>query len=133
MGHSRMTIDSRYGAAASDIPSRTIRVPRGRVWACFWVCTNAVTEDGFTYYGGTVRPANRLLTVGTCNPIFRLPDGTGKGTKTPSGGRWNGYRVTWLEGGQHGWRKVVRHGGRRTGVVLSVADGRVQCVWLEAA
>jgi hypothetical protein len=107
VGYSRATIDSRYGRAASDIPSRMIRVARGRVSACFWLCANAVTEDGFTYYGGTVRPENRLVTVGTCNPIFRLPDGTTKGTRTPLAGHWRGYRVTWLEGGQHGWRKLV--------------------------
>ena len=98
------------------------------MWACYWRCTSAVTEDGFTYYGGTVRPANRLLTLGTCNPIFRLPDGTAKGTRTPP----RGYRPTWLEGGQQGWRKVVRHDGRTTAVVLSVLHGRVQCAWLEA-
>ena len=133
VGHTRATVDARYGSAAREIPSRRIRVPGGRVWACFWRCTNAVTEDGFTYYGGTVRPSNRLVTVGTCDSVFRLPDGTTKGTSTPLRERWNGYRTTWLEGGQLGWRKIVRRAGHATEVVLSSREGRIQCVWLEAA
>jgi len=133
LGHSRIALDYQYGVRAPDIPSRTIRVPGGRVWACFWRCTNAVTEDGFTYYGGTQRPANRLLTVGTCSPIFRLPDGTIKGTTIPFGKRWNGYRRITLEGGQFGWEKAVRRGQSKMRVTLSVTQGRVQCVYLERA
>ena len=133
LGQSRAALDYNHGVAAADIPSRTIRVPGGRVWACFWRCTNAVTEDGFTYYGGTRRPANRLLTVSSCGPIFRLPDGTTMGRKIPFGKHWNGYRRITLEGSQPGWRKVVRRGSAKIRVTLSVTRGRVQCAYLERA
>src|SRR5205823_3745299 len=103
---SRETIVHKYGGFVNDIPSRTIRVPRGRVWACFWRCTNAVTEDGFTYYGGTERPANRLLTVSSCDAVFRLPDGTVHGTPTPPGARWKGYHRRLFEGGVSGWERT---------------------------
>jgi hypothetical protein len=131
LGQSRAALDYRYGTTASNIPSRMIRVPGGRVWACFWRCTNAVTEDGFTYYGGTFRPANRLLTVSTCNPIFRLPDGTTPGTLIPFGKRWKGYRRVWMEGGVFGWEKILKQGELRTRVTLGVNRGRVQCAYLE--
>ena len=51
------------------------------------------------------------------------------------GRRWDGYRYVWLEGGVHGWRKVVGRRPRRTVVTLepSVVDGRVRCVDLEQA
>ena len=131
LGHTRAALDYRYGVRAPDIPSRTIRVQRGRIWACFWRCTNAVTEDGFTYYGGTQRPANRLLTVSTCSSNFRLPDGTTRRTAIPFGKRWRDYRRIRLEGGGFGWEKVVRSGTTRTRVTLSVIQGDVQCVYLE--
>jgi hypothetical protein len=133
LGHSRAALDYTYGVVATDIPSRTIRVPGGRVWACFWRCTNAVTEDGFTYYGGTQRPANRLLTVSTCHPIFRLPDGTTRGRYIPFRKRWNGYRRIRLEGFQFGWTRIVQRGEMKVRVTLSVTGGRVQCVYLEQA
>jgi hypothetical protein len=92
-----------------------------------------VTEDGFTYYGGRLRPANRLLAVGTCDPIVELPDGASRGTIIPSGQRWRGYRRIWLEGGVVGWEKFVRSGDTRTEVTLSVMRGRIQCVYLQRA
>lgn len=132
LGHSRTALDYRYGRAAADIPSRSLSVQGGRVWACFWRCTNAVTEDGFTYYGGSARPAERLLTVGTCSPIVRLPDGVTVGTEIPFGRRWHGYRrINYLEGGLFGWERVAWHRGTRTKVTLTVNRGRVQCVTLE--
>ena len=105
VGHSRASFAYRYGGSAySNIPSQTVRVSGGRVWACFWRCFNSVTEDGFTYYGGKQRAANRVLTVGTCDPIVRLPDGVTIGTSIPFGQRWNGYRriTQYLEGGAFG-------------------------------
>ena len=51
LGVSRSTIDHRYGNRPRDIPSGIVRVPGGHVEVCFWRCTNAVTEDSFTYYG----------------------------------------------------------------------------------
>src|SRR5262245_19243982 len=51
LGHSRTALDYRYGIAQPGIPSRTLRVPGGHVWACFYRCTDSVTEDNFTYYG----------------------------------------------------------------------------------
>ena len=131
LGHSRAALDDRYGPSAPDIPSRTVRVQGGRIWACFWRCTNAVTEDGFTYFGGTMRPTNRLLTVSTCSRIVRLPDGTEPGTRTPLGNRWNGYRRITREGGQVGWERLVSRGANETKVTLSVVGGRVRCVYLE--
>jgi hypothetical protein len=96
-------------------------------------CFGAVTEDGFTYYGGTQRAANRLLTVGTCDPIVRLPDGVTIGTSIPFGQRWNGYRriTQYLEGGVFGWEKVVSIRGTRTKVTLTTNRGGVNCVYLE--
>jgi hypothetical protein len=92
-----------------------------------------VTEDGFTYYGGDQRPADRVPTVGTCDPIFRLPDGVTLGTAIPFGKRWHGYKgiTYYLEGGGFGWEKVVRPKGIPTKVLLSMNRGRVQCVDLE--
>jgi hypothetical protein len=131
LGHSRTALRYRYGYAPANIPSRTLRVKGGRVSACFWRCTNAVTEDGFTYYGGNQRPADRLLTVSTCNPIFQLPDGVTFGTAIPFGRYWHGYRRIYLEGGVFGWEKVVGQGATRTKVTLAVNRGRVQCVDLQ--
>jgi len=128
---SRQAIDYDYGVRPTDIPSRTIRVPGGKVWACYWRCTDAETEDGFTYYGGTQRPANRLLTVSTCDPIFRLPDGTTHGTRIPYGTRWNGYHQRRFEGGVIGWEKTVRSGHTKVNVSLLMDKARVDCVYLE--
>ncbi len=130
---SRDQINYDYGVAANNIPSRKIRVRGGQVWACFWRCTNAVTEDGFTYYGGTQRPANRLLTVSTCDPIFSLPDGTASGTRIPYGDRWNGYRKRLFEGGVIGWEKTVRSGRTKIQVSLEMDNGRVRCAHLEVS
>ena len=132
---SREAIAYKYGGIVDDIPSRTIRVPGGQVWACFWRCQGAVTEDGFTYYGGKQRPANRLLTVSTCDPIFRLPDGTTYGTFIPYGDRWHGYRRIALfePGPRPGWEKIVRSGLTKIRVVLDVTRGRVRCVYLEVS
>jgi hypothetical protein len=126
-------MDYRYGREAPDIPSRTERVKGGRVWACFWRCFNAVTEDGFTYYGGTERPAGRLLTVSTCDPIVRLPDGVTVGTNIPFGQSWRGYRriTDYLEGGAFGWERMAQQRGVRTKIMLNVYKGRVTCVTLE--
>jgi hypothetical protein len=134
VGHSRTSVAYRFGgSAASNIPSQTVRVTGGRVWVCFWRCFNAVTEDSFTYYGGSRRAANRVLTVGTCDPIVRLPDGVTIGTSIPFGQYWNGYRriTQYLEGGGFGWEKVVSIRGTRTKVILSTNRGRVICVDLE--
>jgi hypothetical protein len=90
-----------------------------------------VTEDGFTYYGGPLRPANRLLSVNTCSPIFALPDGVTFGTAIPFGRRWHGYRRIWLEGGAFGWERIAWERGTRTRVTLTTNRGRVQCVNLE--
>jgi hypothetical protein len=133
VGHSRASLEYRFGWAASDIPSRTPRVRGGRVWACFWRCFGAVTEDGFTYYGGPRRPANRVLTVGTCSAIVRLPDGVTIGTAIPFGRRWRGYRrmTRFIEGGLYGWERIAWYRGTRTKVLLTMNQGRVQCVYLE--
>ena len=134
VGQSRTALADRYGGSArSDIPSRTLRVKGGRVGACFWRCFNAVTEDGFTYYGGVTRPADRVLTVSTCGPVFRLPDGVTLGTAIPFGQRWHGYRrmTRYLEGGGFGWERVVRQSGVSTKVMLTMNRGRVQCLYLE--
>jgi hypothetical protein len=133
LGHNRASLDYRFGWAGRDIPSRTLRVRGGRVRACFWRCFNAVTEDGFTYYGGNRRPANRLLTVGTCSPIIRLPDGVTIGTAIPFGRRWRGYRrmTRYIEGGSFGWERIVWYRGTRTKVLLTMSRGRVQCIDLE--
>jgi hypothetical protein len=128
---SRDQINYDYGVAADDIPSRTLHVPGGRVWACSWRCNDAVTEDGFTYYGGTQRPANRLLNVSTCDPIFRLPDGVAAGTRIPFRDRWNGYHRRLFEGGAIGWQKTVRSGRTQINVSLQMNKGRVYCVSLE--
>jgi len=89
-----------------------------------------VTEDGFTANGGSMRPANRILDLGTCSPIFRLPDGVGVGTAIPFGRSWNGYqRMTgYLEGGLFGWERVVRPKGIATKVLLTMSRGRVMCI-----
>jgi hypothetical protein len=133
VGHSRLSLDYRYGREASDIPSRPLKVSGGHVWACFWRCFGAVTEDGFTHYGGNMRPANRLLSVGTCDPIVRLPDGVTIGTEIPFGSRWRGYRriTRYLEGGAFGWERVAWKGGTPTNVLLTAYKGRVECVTLE--
>ena len=100
---------------------------------CFWRCFGAVTEDGFTYYGGNQRPSNRVLTVGTCSPIFRLPDGVALGTAIPFGRRWHGYRriTRYLEGGVFGGERVAWKDGTPTKVTLTTSQSRVQCVYLE--
>lgn len=131
LGHGRLALDYRFGAAPEDIPSRDIRRPGGKVWACFWRCSDAVTEDGFTFYGGTIRPANNLLTVGTCNPIVKLPDGVGIGTKIPFGKSWQGYRSIRMEGFAFGWEKRLRVGGKKVVVTLNMDRGRVRCIYLE--
>ena len=128
---SRAHVDYDHGTRPPDLPSREIAVPGGRVWTCYWRCTNAVTEDGFTYYGGTQRPANVVLTVSTCSRIFRLPDGATFGTRTPDRGRWNGYRHRLFEGGVTGWDKTVRSGRTIVDVSLQLNAGRVNCVSLE--
>lgn len=135
VGQSRGAITYKYGVVVDDIPSREIRVPGGRVSACFWRCQGAVTEDGFTYYGGTMRPAKRVLTVSTCSPIFRLPDGTILGTSIPFGKQWNGYRRIVLSepGPRAGWEKIVQTGVGRVRVVLDPTEGRVRCAYLELA
>ena len=131
LGHSRAALDYRFGTVAPDLPSRQISVRGGRVWACFWRCTDAVTEDGFTYYGGTVYPADRVLTVSTCNPVARLPDGTSIGTKVPFGARWRGYRRIRMEGFAFGWEKRVSVGTQIVIVTLHMQQARVRCVYLE--
>jgi hypothetical protein len=75
-------------------------------------CTDAVTEDGFTYCGGTMKPAKRLLTVSSCDPIVRLPDGTTIGTRVPFGTTWRGYQRVRLEGFAFGWEKRIRVGAQ---------------------
>lgn len=134
VGHSRASLAYRYGGVAqSDIPSRTVQVTGGRVWVCFWRCFGSVTEDGFTYYGGNQRPPDHVLTVGTCSPIFRLPDGVTLGTAIPFGRRWHGYRriARYLEGGAFQWERVALKDGTPTKVTLMTGQGRVQCVSLE--
>lgn len=102
------------------------------MWACFWRCADAVTEDGFTYYGGTVRPANRVLTVSTCDAaLVRLPDGTTVGTRVPFGSRWNGYRRIRMEGFAFGWEKRIRQGGQKVVITLNMDRARVRCIFLE--
>ena len=133
LGHSRASLDYRFGSLARDIPSRRISVRGGHIWACFWRCTNAVTEDGFTYYGGTVRPADRVLTVSTCDRLFRLPDETTIGTPIPFGSKWRGYRRITMEGGTFGWEKRVRVRAQTVIVTLSMERGRVRCVDLESS
>jgi hypothetical protein len=90
-----------------------------------------VTEDGFTHYGGTVRPADRVLTVSTCDRLFRLPDGTTIGTPIAFGAKWRGYRRITLEGGTLGWEKRIRVRTQTVIVTLSTAHGRVSCGYLE--
>ena len=133
LGQSRGAITYKYGVVVDQLPSRGIRVPGGRVWACFWRCQGSVTEDGFTYYGGTMRPANRLLTISTCDSIFLLPDGTTLGTNIPFGKLWNGYRriVLYEPGPRAGWEKVVQTGVGKVRVVLDPSQGRVSCAYLE--
>jgi hypothetical protein len=133
LGHSRASLGYRFGRLAADIPSRRVSVRGGHVWACFWRCTNAVTEDGFTYYGGRIRPADRVLTVSTCDRLFRLRDGITTGTPIPFGQRWHGYRRITLEGGVFGWKKRVRLKTQTAIVTLSTVRGRVRCVDLERA
>jgi hypothetical protein len=128
---SRQAIDYEYGIKASNIPPARSASPADKSGRAFWRCTDAVTEDGFTYYGGTQRPANRLLTVSTCDPIFRLPDGTVHGTRIPYRDRWNGYNQRRFEGGVIGWEKTVHTGRTKINVSLLVNQGRVDCVYLE--
>lgn len=133
LGQSRAAIAYRFGGIVDEIPSRSLRVPGGRVSACFWRCEGAATEDGFTYYGGTQRPANRVLGITTCAPIFHLPDGVSWGTRIPFGDRWNGYRrINLFEPGPRpGWEKIVRAGKSRVRIVLDMTEGRVRCLALE--
>jgi hypothetical protein len=131
LGQSRASLDYRFGTVAADIPSRHISVRGGNIWACFWRCTNAVTEDGFTHYGGTLRPADRLLSVSTCNRLFRLPDGTTMGTPIPFGSKWRGYRRITMEGGVFGWEKRVHFKTQTVVVTVSTTRGRARCVYLE--
>ncbi|CAN5833817.1 hypothetical protein BH18ACT13_BH18ACT13_12580 [soil metagenome] len=127
-------ITYKYGGIVDNIPSRGIRVPGGRVWACFWRCQGAVTEDGFSYYGGTARPGNRLLTVSTCKPIVRLPDGVTLGMNIPFGKRWNAYHRVILgePGPRFGWAKTVRTRAGKVRITLDVWERRVECIYLEA-
>lgn len=135
LGNSRASIVYRFGGIVDNRPSVTIQVPGGKVWACYWRCQGAVTEDGFTYWGGTARPANRVMTVSTCNPIVQLPDGVRVGTRIPFGDRWHGYkRIDLYEPGPRpGWERYVLQGAKRTRVVLDPQRGRVLCLYLEAA
>ena len=120
LGNSRDALDYRFGTVAPDLPSREIHVQGGRVRACFWRCTDAVTEDGFTHYGGTQRPANNALTVSTCDRVVRLPDRVSVGQRIPFGTRWNGYRQIRMEGSAFGWEA-------RAGGVPSASRSRSEC------
>lgn len=134
LGNSRASVDYRFGFPdGPDIPSRDLRVRGGRLHVCFWRCRNAVTEDGFTYYGGTIRPANRVLNVSTCDRIVRLPDGVTIGTPIPFSSRWKGYRRITGEGGAFEWEKHVRFGSQTVTVSLLMNKGRVFCIGLERA
>jgi hypothetical protein len=89
-------------------------------------------EDKFTYNGGTKRPSNRVLAVGSCSGIFALPDGVRQTTRVPSGMRWNGYRRVRTWSGQlNGLQKFVSLGAMRIKVTLHTALETVQCAWLE--
>ncbi len=134
LGNSREALSYRHGLPVDwGKPSEDIAVKGGNLHACFWRCWDAVTEDGFEYYGGTARAGNSVLAVQTCDPIFQLPDKTKIGTRIPFGERWNGYRRILREGHQFAWEKYVRVGTSRVHVVLPVDQGRVVCVTLERA
>jgi hypothetical protein len=135
LGQSRASIVYRYGGIVDDTPSRVIQVPGGKVRACFWRCQGWVTEDGFSYYGGSLKPDNRVLGLETQDPTFRLPDGVRLGTYIPFGKRWNGYHAITLgePGPRPGWEKTVRVGTTRIRVVLDVTQGRVEMIDLEIA
>ena len=77
-----------------------------------------------------MRPANRVLNVNTCSPVFRLPDGTTSGTSIPFGKRWNGYERVTLEGLRFGWQRSFAADGKDEGHTRS-GQRRVECVWLE--
>jgi hypothetical protein len=126
IGHSRDRIDYRYGPNWNGGRlSRSLKVPGGSVGVAFYreLVLDYVALDN-------VKPTNHVTGVGTCDPVFRLPDGVELGTRIPFGRYWKGYkRVNLFEPGPRpGWRRFVTVGGKKVRVTLDIDQGRVRCV-----
>jgi len=83
------------------------------------------------------RTTNRLMMIGTSDPIVRFPDRVQIGTTIPFGTTWRGYHFFQHGEGGTGWRKQVRaasgakvtadaftYRGKVTGVSLYLGWGR---------